>query len=250
MRFADKVVLITGSSSGIGKATALRFAEEGAKLVVNSRKNIDGGQQVVEEIKALGQEAIYVQADVSEPDQVDYLFKQLMENFGRLDVLMNNAGSTVGMPFLESTKDHWIESINGNLITAVLCSIEAAKIMRKNSSGGSIVNTSSIRGLDVAGREGIMAYSAAKAAIVNFTKTLAKELAPDITVNAVAPGFVYTHNYDSMSTELREQFLSNTLIKRFIETREIADAYLYLAETRVVTGEVIVVDGGFNLKLT
>lgn len=249
MRFKDKVVLITGSSSGIGRATAIRFAEEGAHLIINSRANITGGEEVVNEIRSLGQEATYIQADVSVPAQVKHLFARLSEEFDQLDVLVNNAGSTVGMPFLESTKDHWLESMNGNLTTAVLCSIEAAKIM-KEQQHGSIINTSSIRGLDVAGREGIMAYSAAKAAVINFTKTLAKELAPNITVNAVIPGFVYTPNYDSMDEALKQQFLDNTLIKRFIETREIADAYLYLAETRVVTGEALTVDGGFNLKLT
>lgn len=115
---------------------------------------------------------------------------------------------------------------------------------------GSIINTSSIRGLDVSGREGIMAYSAAKAALINFTTTLAKELAPDITVNAVAPGFVYKPDYESFPDELKQAFLDGTLIKRFIEPHEIADAYLYLAGTPVVTGEVLVVDGGFRLKLS
>ena len=249
MRFQDKVVLITGSSSGIGKATAFRFAEEGANLIINSRKNTSGGQQILEQIQALGRDALYIQADISDPEQVKRLFAQAMEKFNRIDVLINNAGSTVGMPFLESTKDHWLEAINGNLITAVLCSIEAAKIM-KTQPRGSIINTSSVRGLDVAGRQGIMAYSAAKAALINFTKTLAKELAPNITVNAVAPGFVYTPNYDTMTEQLRQQFIDNTPIKRFIDTKEIAEVYLNLAETSVITGEVIVVDGGFNLKLT
>ena len=249
MRFENKVVLITGSASGIGKATAIRFAEEGAKLIINSKNNVTGGQEVVDHIESLGRQAVYVQADVSDPVSAKGLFAQIRDKFGRLDVLVNNAGSTVIMPFLETTKEHWMEAFNTNLITAVLCSIEAATLMQEQGQG-SIINTSSIRGLDVSGREGIMAYSAAKAALINFTTTLAKELAPDITVNAVAPGFVYKPAYDNFPDELREDFVGSTLIKRFIEPHEIADAYLYLAGTPVVTGEVLVVDGGFRLKLS
>lgn len=249
MQFENKVVLITGSASGIGKAVALRFAEEGAQLIINSKNNTVGGQEVVEHIQSIGGDAIYIQADVSDPISVQALFSQIKERFGQLDVLINNAGSTIGLPFLETTKAHWMEALNTNLMTAVLCSIEATKMMQEQMEG-SIINTSSIRGLEVSGRKGIMAYSAAKAALINFTTTLAKELAPDITVNAVAPGFVNKPAYNSFSDEQKHEFLDGTLIKRFIEPHEIADAYLYLAGTPVITGEVLVVDGGFRLKLS
>jgi 3-oxoacyl-[acyl-carrier protein] reductase len=114
---------------------------------------------------------------------------------------------------------------------------------------GKILNTSSIRGLPHTGREGVMPYSAAKAAVINFTKTLAKELAPNIQVNNIAPGFVYTPYYDSLSEDVKKNFIKGTAIKRFINVDEIAKAFLYLATADAVTGETLVVDGGFTLKI-
>lgn len=248
MKLKNKAVLITGSSSGIGEATAYKFAEEGAKVVVNCKSNVEGAKKVVKKIKKRGGDAIYVQADVSKPKDVKRLFKETLKAFGTVDILINNAGSTVGKPFLETDKNHWLEAFDNNFFGTVLCSREAAKIMSKRGSG-KILNTSSIRGINHAGREGIMAYSAAKAAVINFTKTLAKELAPKILVNAVAPGFVYTPYYDALSDELKKSFIDATAIKRFITVDEIADAFLYLAIAEAVTGEVLVVDGGFTLKL-
>ena len=249
MMFENKIVVITGSSSGIGRATAIKFAKAGANIVVNSRSNVSGGHEVVEKIEQLGQKAIYVQGDLSEPDCVTALFESTLKTFGTVDILINNAGGAAGQPFLETTRDHWVKAFDANLFSAVLCAREAAKIMLKKGEG-TIINTSSVRGIAHTGREGIMAYSAAKAAVINFTKTLAKELAPNITVNAVAPGFVYTSNYDNFPQELKDAFIEATTIKRFIHVDEIADAFMYLASTNAVTGAVLVVDGGFTLKLT
>lgn len=247
MKFKDKVALVTGASSGIGRATAIKFAGEGARVVVNYRSNPHGAQEVVGEIEKLGGEAIPVQANVADPAQVEALFAKTLEAFGGLDILINNAGSTVGKPFLEMTKEDWLSSFDDNFFGAVLCSQQAAKIMLKKG-GGKIITTGSIRGLGHTGRAGIMAYSAAKAALINFTKTLAKELAPKITVNIVAPGFVYTPSYDDMPQETVDGFIGGTLIKRFIEADEIADAFLFLAGAEAITGEVLIVDGGFTLK--
>jgi 3-oxoacyl-[acyl-carrier protein] reductase len=248
MDIKNKVAIITGSSSNIGKATALLFAEAGAKVVVNSNINITGGQEVVNHIANLGGEAFFVQADVSIEQDVLRLFDRTIEQFGTVDILINNAGITLGQPFLETTVDIWQQAFANNLISAVLCSREAAKIMLKKGKG-SIINTASVRGLEHTGREGIMAYSAAKAGLINFTKTLAKELAPNILVNAIAPGFVYTHNFDKMPQKLVDSFINATLIKRFIQPEEIAESYLFLAQSNIITGEVLVVDGGFTLKV-
>lgn len=248
MEIRDKVVIITGSSSGIGRATALLFAKEGAKVVVNSKTNVTGGKDVVDKIISLGGQAIYVQGDLSTEKDVTNLFQHTLERFGTVDILINNAGSTLGEPFLDTTVENWQFAFNNNLLLAVLCSREAAKIMLKKEHG-SIINTSSVRGIDHTGREGIMAYSAAKAAMINFTKTLAKQLAPKITVNAVAPGFVYTPNYDKMSQELKDAFIDATLIKRFVRVEEIAEVYLFLARSEIITGHVLVADGGFTLKV-
>lgn len=247
MRFKDKIVLVTGSATGIGRATALKFAHEGAIVIINSKSNRNGGQTVAREIGNLGGRSLYVQADVSDEQAVSRLFAEIIKEFGTIDILINNAGHTSGEPFQESTRQHWLEQFNTNFLGTVLCSRKAAKIMKKRDTG-KIIMTTSIRGLPHTGREGIMAYSAAKAAVISFTKTLAKELAPHITVNAVAPGFVLTRAYDTMSEQAKKDFLESTLIKRWITPEEIADAFLYLAGADAVTGHVLVVDGGFTLK--
>ena len=248
MNIKNAVVVITGSSSGIGRATALKFARLGARLIINSKSNVEGGRKVVSQINELGGTAIYVRADVSDPLQVKSLFEQTRKEFGSIDVLINNAGSNSGAgSLLETTKDDWIAAINDNLITAVLCSQEAAKTMIEQGHG-KIINTASIRGMNHTGRPGLIAYSAAKAALINFTSTLSKELAPSITVNAVVPGFVNSPVYDKMPLTQKQEFIDGTLIHRFIKPEEVADAYLYLASSDVITGQILVIDGGFTLK--
>lgn len=248
MDIKGKVAIVTGSSSGIGKAIALLFAREGARIVVNSRSNTAGGMAVVEQITQEGGQAIYVQGDLSDEQAVLELFRQTLDRFGTVDILINNAGTSAGQPFLQATAEAWLKSLNNNLISAVLCSREAAKIMLEKGHGA-IINTASVRGLEHTGREGIMAYSASKAGLINFTKTLAKQLAPKIMVNAIAPGFVWTPPYEKMSREQIEGFANAALIKRFIQPEEIAESYLFLARSEIITGEVLVVDGGFTLKI-
>jgi 3-oxoacyl-[acyl-carrier protein] reductase len=247
MQLHGKVAVITGSSANIGRAIALRLSQLGCTIVVNSRSNVEGGKSVVAEIVGQGRQALYVQADVSDPDQADMLFARTLERFGTVDIMINNAGASRPTSFLESSKDHWIEVFNVNFFSAVLCAQRAARIMLE-ADGGTIINTSSVRGMNHAGREGIMAYSSAKAAINNFTKTLAKQLAPSITVNAVAPGFVYTSHYESVPNDVKDEFIDSTLIKRWIYADELAEAYVYLAQSDAVTGQILVVDGGFTLK--
>ncbi|HEX8762929.1 MAG TPA: SDR family oxidoreductase [Candidatus Saccharimonadales bacterium] len=247
MKLNNKVVVITGSSANIGKATALLFAQEGAKVVITTRKNVEGGQATADEIKNSGGEAIFVQADLAQPDDVEKLFKATLEAFGTVDILVNNAGAATGKPFLETTKEDWLLDFDNNLFDMVLCSQAAAKIMLEKGSGV-ILNTTSIRGLEHTGREGIMGYSAAKAATISLTKTMAKELAPKIRVNGVAPGFVITPNYDKTPQEVKDGFIDGTLIKRWIQPEEIAEAFLYLATAEAITGENLIVDGGFTLK--
>ena len=246
MKLKNKVVLVTGSSTGIGKATALAFAKEGAKVIINSKSDSKGGEEIVKEIKKLKTQAIYIRADVSDEEAVARMFQEIIKQFGRLDILVNNAGLASGKPFVETTKKYWLEQFDSNFFGTVLCSKEAVKIMKQN--GGKILNTASVRGLPDTGREGIMAYSTAKAAVINLTKTLAKEVAPKIMVNAVAPGFTLTRNYDNYSEDLKQSFLDSTLLKKWIAPEEIADAFVYLAKSDAITGEILVVDGGFVLK--
>lgn len=247
MRFADKIVVVTGSASGIGAAVALAFAREGARVVVNCRSNMTGAAETAARVRELGREALIVQADVSDPEQAASLINQAATEFGGIDVLVNNAGSATAQPFSVTSPDHWMHAFAHNLFSAVWCSQAAAPLLQARG-GGAIINTASIRGVDYAGRPGLMAYSAAKAALISFTKTLARELAPAVTVNAVAPGFVRTRNYDNMTPEQVDSFIAQTQLRRFIEPEEIASAYLYLAASPSITGHVLVVDGGFLLK--
>jgi 3-oxoacyl-[acyl-carrier protein] reductase len=246
MSLDDRVVLVTGSSRGIGHAVAAAFAESGARVVVNSATDTDGGARTVRVIEAKGGTARYVPADVTDPPMVEQLFTTVEGDLGPVDILINNAGVTESVPFLEATKDHWLRMLNVNLLSTVLCSQRAARPMLDRGSGV-IINTSSVRGFDANGREGIMAYSAAKAAVNNFTRTLAKELAPTVRVNAVAPGFVATSYMDRVTDELKASWLEAIPLKRFMSPREIAEAYLFLAESPCTTGTILTLDAGFTL---
>lgn len=246
MNLQDKVVLITGSSSGIGKATALRFAKEGAKVVVNYKTNKDGGEKAIKEIEAMGATALLVQADVSNPTEVKRLFEEVVKKFGTVDILINNAAiPSDQVPYFEASHDDIIQLVNTDLVGPMICAQEAIKLMKKQEYG-KIFNTSSIRGWEHGGRS--VVYAASKAGLNSFTRTLAKHVAPEIQVNAVAPGFVKTRNYDAMSEEQIKTFIDQTILKRWVTEDEIADAFLFLAKNDAMTGQVLYVDAGFTLK--
>jgi 3-oxoacyl-[acyl-carrier protein] reductase len=247
MKLSGQVVLITGASSGIGEATARLFSRNEASVVVNFRSNIDGAKRVVKEIRDSGGQAIFIRADISKPEEVNRMFDQIFKEFGTLDILINNAGSVRVKSFAETTIEDWTDAFNDNLFGAVLCSQKAAEVMLKKKRG-KILNISSIRGMLHTGGEEIMAYSAAKAAINSFTKTLAKKLAPYINVNAVAPGVVRTPNYDNLPDDLKNEFINASAIKRWITVDEVAEAFLYLATADAITGSILMIDGGFTLK--
>jgi 3-oxoacyl-[acyl-carrier protein] reductase len=246
MDLKSKIVLVTGSSHNIGQAIALKFAQAGADIVVHARTNVSLGEKVRDQILTGGRKAIFVQADLSQPEQVKELFQKIKAEFGGLDILINNAGSVIERKFIDSDKPYWTKAFDDNFFGAVLCSIEAAKMM--SDKVGKIINNASMRGLDHAGREGIMAYSAAKAALISFTKTLAKDLAPNILVNAVAPGYTRTTAFDDVPEAVVKAFIEESLVKRWLTPEEIADAFLYLAQADGVTGTVLVIDGGWNLR--
>ena len=186
----DQVAIITGSSRGIGKAAALALAAEGASVVVNYARSSAAADEVVAEITQAGGSAIALQADVSQEDQVDALVKATKDKFGRIDVLVNNAGITRDTLLLRMKPADWQAVIDLNLTGVFLCTRAVAKIMLKQRSGR-IINISSVAGL--MGNPGQANYSAAKAGVIGFTKTVAKEMAGrSVTVNAVAPGFIET----------------------------------------------------------
>ncbi|OGG14900.1 hypothetical protein A2875_02985 [Candidatus Gottesmanbacteria bacterium RIFCSPHIGHO2_01_FULL_46_14] len=246
MELKDKVVLITGSSSGIGKAAALKFAQEKAKVVVHYKTNKTGAQLTVDEMKNWGAEVIAVQADVVKPHEVKRLFSEVLKAFGTLDVLINNAGLAKPKPFLEITRDDLAEEFDKNFFSMVYSCQEAARIMQKKDSG-KIINVSSICGLT--GCTSILTFTSARSAVTGFTKALAKILAPNIMVNAVAPGFTLTRFWDKMTDKEVKELLDSTLSKKWVTAEEIADTFIYLTKNDSVTGQVIVVDGGYTTNI-
>jgi len=245
MTLKDKVVLVTGSSSGIEQATAIRFAQEGAKVIVNFRENQKGGEETLEAIKKHS-DGILIKADVSKPEEVERLFKESIEAYSKIDILVNNAAiGTDKVPYMEASYDDMHEMLDACLTSVFMCSQAAAKIMTQQGRG-KILNTSSIRGWEYGGRAPI--YAACKAAVNSFTSTLAKELAPGIQVNAVAPGFVKTRTYDTMPQERIDGFMAQTKLKRWVTLDEIADTFIFLAKNDGLTGQVIYVEAGFMLK--
>jgi 3-oxoacyl-[acyl-carrier protein] reductase len=246
MTLKDKVVLVTGSSSGIGQATVLRFAEEGAKVVVNYNVNKTGGAETLAQVNKITKNCLLVQADVSKEADVKRLFETVVAEFGTIDILVNNAAiGTDKRPFMEASYEDFQEMIDTDITSVFMCSQQAALIMQKQGYG-KILTTSSVRGWESGGRAPV--YAAMKAAVNSFTKTFAKMVAPNIQVNAVGPGFVKTRTYDVMTPEMMKGFIESTYLKRWVRVDEIADTFVFLAKNDAITGQVIYVDAGFTLK--
>jgi 3-oxoacyl-[acyl-carrier protein] reductase len=238
----DQVAIITGASRGIGRAIALQLAFEGAKVVVNYASSSTAADEVVAEITAAGGEAIALQADVSQENQVDTLIKTTLEKFQRVDILVNNAGITRDTLLLRMKLEEWQAVIDLNLTGVFLCTKVVSKIMLKQRSGR-IINIASVAGQ--MGNPGQANYSAAKAGVIGFTKTVAKELSSrGITVNAVAPGFITT---DMTSDIKADGILQYIPLGRFGKPEEIAGMVRFLASdpaAAYITGQVFNVDGG------
>lgn len=243
MELKDKVVLVTGSSRGIGAAIATSFADKGAEVIINYVENKSRAEKVV---RAIGGKAMAIKADVSDKKEVSSLFKRLVKEYKNIDILVNNASVTYPEDFIESNEEHWKKQFEVTFFSSVWCTQEFVKALK--TKPGKIINISSVRGLENYGRPGITAYSAAKAAMINFTKTMAKDLAPHIQVNSVAPGFTFTENYEKFSKELQQKFVNSTFLKKWIHPEDIARAVVFLAEDDVMTGQIITVDAGFSLK--
>lgn len=237
--------VVTGSSRGIGRAIALELAARGHAVVVNSRRDVAGGSRVVDEIERRGGRAAYVQADVATGVGAADIFDFARSTFGTVALLVNNAGVSAPAALGEWSEAHWSEMLNTNLVSVALMSQAFAG--QVGTEQGSIVNVGSIRGLPRYSRLVVAAYSAAKAGVINLTAALARELAPRVTVNSVSLGFVDTELLSSGPPELKRQWLSAMPIGRFIEPAEVATFVALLAEQRSVTGEDVVIDGGWSL---
>ncbi len=250
MKLNNKTALITGGARGIGAATAFLFAKEGARVgIVDLRE--EGLKDIAAQAREKGFEFKTFVGDVSKKDQVERVMEDFDQAFGQIDVLVNNAGIAISRPFLEKTVEDWVKTLEVNLIGLFLCSQAAARYMLKRKSGR-IINISSIRGIDHCGREGVMDYSSSKSAVISLTKTMAKELAPHINVNTVAPGHTNTEMTKSLPEEVRRNMIEGSCLKRLAEPEEIAKAILFMAsnDADFITGQVLLVDGGFSLKET
>ncbi|UZQ54941.1 3-oxoacyl-[acyl-carrier-protein] reductase [Trichothermofontia sichuanensis B231] len=241
-RLQGQVAIVTGASRGIGRAIALALATEGAKVVVNYASASGAADQVVADIAHLGSEAIAIKADVSQVEAVDDLVKTVMEQWGRIDILVNNAGITRDTLLLRMKPEDWQSVIDLNLTGVFLCTRAVSKIMLKQKSGR-IVNVTSV--VARMGNPGQANYSAAKAGVIGFTKSVAKELASrGITVNAVAPGFIAT----DMTRDLKaDEILQFIPLGRYGEPEEVAGLVRFLAAdpaAAYMTGQVINIDGG------
>jgi NAD(P)-dependent dehydrogenase (short-subunit alcohol dehydrogenase family) len=254
MRLKGKVAIITGAGSGIGRATAKIFAQEGAKVVA-SDIFIEGCQETVNQIKTAGGEALMIKADVSKSNEVQEMIRETRENFGQINILFNNAGIELGSPITETSEEDWDRILNVNLKGIFLCSKYAIPEMIK-SGGGSIINTASIAGL--VGFNNLGAYNASKGGVITLTKNIAIDYAQyNIRVNCICPGAIETSMMDRLvevwggdMEAIRQQFIALHPIGRLGKPEDIGYAALYLAsdESSFVTGSALVVDGGYTAR--
>lgn len=245
-RLSDKVAIVTGGSRGIGRAICKRFAEEGARLAIVFNSASEAAAEVQKEVDALHAKSILIQADVSNSNDVARMVESTMKAFGRVDVLVNNAGIVIRKKFLDSTEEDWDRTMDVNLKSVYLCSKAVAPVMLERGRG-KIVNIASISGLY--GPPSALEnpdYAASKAGVVGLTKALAVSLAPSINVNVVCPGATQTDMLSGMTDEGKKMRLAETPLRRLGRPEEIAEAVLFLAsdESDFVTGETLVVSGG------
>ncbi len=244
MLLDGKCALVTGASRGIGRAVALKFASEGAKVALNFAGNEAAANEVRQEIEAAGGQAILVKADVANEAAVQDMVQKTADAFGRIDILVNNAGITRDGLLARMKEEDWDAVLSTNLKGVFLTTKAVAKLMMKQRAGR-IVNMASVVG--VSGNAGQANYSAAKAGVIGFTKTIARELASrGVTANAVAPGFIATDMTSVLSDKAKEAALTGIPLGRMGTPEDVAAAVLFLVsdQSSYITGQVLHVDGG------
>lgn len=247
-RLDDKVAIITGSGRGIGAATALLFAKEGAHIIVND-VDYDNCVKVAGEIEKLGRKALAIKCDVGKRSDVEALVKKTVDEFGKIDVLVNNAGISIDAYLTKLTDEMWDEVMRVDLYGPFVMMQECIKHMME-AKYGRIVNISSVAAIK--GVVGGANYAAAKAGLIGLSKTAAREYARyGISVNVVCPGATKTYNVDKLSDKIQDAMLKTTLLGRFAEPEEMAAVTLFLAseESSFITGQTIIADGGRCDKL-
>ena len=247
MDFTGKVAIVTGSGRGIGKAIAMKLAENGATLVINDVGDSAPAEQTVTEIKNMNRQAMAIMADVSSSADVTKMMETAIAAYGKVDILVNNAGITRDQLTMKMTDEEWDKVLAIDLKSVFLCTRAVLRPMLKQRSGR-IISMSSVVG--IIGNAGQANYAAAKAGIIGFTKTIAKEVASrGITVNAVAPGFIDTPMTQVLPEERKQALMNNIPLGYLGTPRDIAETVAFLAseEARYITGQVISVDGGISL---
>ena len=242
-----KSAIITGASRGIGKAIAIKFAKEGANIVINYRNNEEEALKVKEELEQLGVKTLIVKADISDLKQAENLIKQAKKEFGQVDILINNAGITKDNLIIRMKDSEFDQVIKINLKGAFNCLKAVTPIMLKQRSG-KIVNMSSVVG--VIGNPGQVNYCASKAGLIGMTKSLAREIGVrGINVNAIAPGFIDTDMTRVLTEEQKKNILSQIPLNKFGNIEDIANTALFLASenSNYITGQVIHIDGGMAM---
>ena len=249
MKLKGKVVIITGAGRGIGRATSKLFAQEGAKVVINYNKSEREASSLAEEVEKQGGEVLLVKADVSKSDEVKNMIKKTIEKFGRIDVLVNNAGILISATFLKTNEEIWDRTMDINLKGVFLCSKEVAPIMQDQKMG-KIINISSICGLGERSALGNTAYVVSKAGVIGLTRSLAVNLGPTINVNTICPGLTDTDMVATLDPERVKAGAEESILKRIGKPKDIANAALFLAsdESDFITGEIISVSGGRGLR--
>ena len=247
MEFQDKTVVVTGSTQGIGREIAMKFAAEGANLIVNGI-NVPEQEELAKsacaEIEKLGGHGAYILGDVSKPEDTDALIKFAMETFGKIDVIVNNAGITRDNLIMRMSEAEWDSVLSVNLKGAFNVIKSASRTLMKQRSGV-IVNMASVSG--VMGNAGQANYSASKAGLIGLTKTVAKEFASrGIRCNAIAPGFIQTAMTDKLKDEIKESYMKSIPLGKFGQVEDIANLAEFLSgdKAKYITGQVINVDGG------
>lgn len=244
MKLKDKVAIVTGAARGIGRSIAIKLASEGANIVI-ADYDISEAQSVIDEICKFGVKAIQVKANVADLESVDNLIKLTLDEFGKIDILINNAGITRDGLILKMSEQDWDAVIDVNLKGTFNCIKAVTKVLLKQKTGGRIVNMASVMG--IIGNAGQANYSASKAGVIGLTKTTAKELGSrGINVNAIAPGFIQTAMTDELSDSIKEKILDQIPLKKLGAPDDVAKAALFLCseESEYITGQVINVDGG------
>lgn len=249
MKLEGKVALITGGGTGIGRASALALAREGVHIAINYSRSQTEAEKTAADVKALGPSAITIQADVSQDTAAREMVRKTVDALGRIDILVNNAGFTkkIALSDLESvTEEVWDKTLAVNLKGVFFCCRAAAPYMKKQGDG-SIINIASIAGIRGTGSS--IAYAASKGGVLTLTKSLARVLAPEVRVNAIAPGLVETRwiqQWDDVD-QVRAQVLKDTPLQRIVEPEDVAEAVLSLARATMITGQTIVIDGGLTI---